>query len=99
MVLMTSLIWAAVGAAVVAWLIERGVVEDTAALERGEEVAVRGGDPTLAFVVCTGFLVAAPFFLLHARGARGFVEGSLILGGAAVMNMVTVFALTVFFGH
>lgn len=97
--LVTGLIWAAVGAAMVAWLIERGVVEDTAALERGEEVAMRGGDPALAFAVCTGFLLAAPFFLLHARGARGFVEGSLILGGAAVMNMVTVVALTVLFGH
>jgi hypothetical protein len=99
MVLVTGLIWAAVGAAMVAWLIERGVAEDRAALERGEDVAMRGGDPTLAFVVCTGFLLAAPFFLLHARGARGFVEGSLILGGAAVMNMVSLVALTLLRGY
>jgi hypothetical protein len=91
-------IWAAVGAACVAWLVERQATREAAALERGEDVVIRGGDWSLAFVVCFLFLIAAPFVLAKARGARGFLEGLGIVLGAWVGCTATIVGLALLRG-
>ncbi len=99
MVIVIGWIWAAVGAAMVAWLMERQAAVDRAALDRGEILVVRGEDSSLAFAVCALFPIAAPFFLAKARGGKGFLEGVLILVGATFMNFVTLVGLLLLRGH
>ena len=53
-------------------------------------MVIRGGDWSLAFVVCFLFLIAAPFVLAKARGARGFLEGLGIVLGAWVGCTATI---------
>ncbi|MBN8609329.1 MAG: hypothetical protein J0L92_02005 [Deltaproteobacteria bacterium] len=92
--------WAAVGAAVVAWLVERQNQADVVAADRGETVALeRAVDASVAFAVCALFLIAAPFVLAKARGARGFLEGLGILFGAWVGCTATIVGLALLRGY
>lgn len=92
----TGWVWAALGAALVVKLIEQATAESVVAVERGEDVSPRGADANLAFVTCTLCLFAAPLFLMKSRGSKGFVEGSLIVGGVAACHLV---GSLWFFGH
>lgn len=92
-------IWAAIAAGMVAWLVEQRATEEAAAIERGEDVVIRGGDWSLAFAVCFLFLVAAPFVLARARGARGFLEGLGILVGAWMGCFATIVGLALLRGY
>lgn len=93
-------IWAAMGAALVAWLIERQNQADVAAADRGETVAIgRSVDASLAFVVCGLFLVSAPLVLGRARGVRGFFEGLGIVVGAWVGCVATIVGLALLRGY
>ncbi|MBX7197548.1 MAG: hypothetical protein K1X94_36215 [Sandaracinaceae bacterium] len=98
MMFVISWIWTALAAALVAWLMERGISESVEAVERGEDVPLRRGDPTFAFVVCFLFLISAPFFLAQARGGRGFVEGVFIVLGATALSTASVVGLSLLYG-
>ena len=100
MVWFISMVWAVLAAALVAWLVERQNVRDLAAADRGEAVELgRAGDSSGAFVLCALLLVAAPFVLGRARGARGFLEGLVILVGTWALSVATFVGLVLLRGH
>lgn len=95
-----GVVWAVAGAALVAWLVERQNARDMAAADRGEPVELgRAGDSSGAFVLCALFLIAAPFVLGRARGARGFLEGLAIVVGAWVLATATTLGLVLLRGY
>jgi len=85
--------WAAVGAAMVVWLMERKTADDVASVERGKDVVIRGGHADLAFAVCTLVPLAAPVFLVKACGGGGFIQGVFIVVGALFMSLATLVGL------
>jgi hypothetical protein len=92
--LFSAMFWCVVGAGVTAWLVDRQFSADLAAIDRGEAIEVdRGADASGAFALCALFLLAAPFVLGRARGARGFLEGLGIVLGAMVGNAITLAVL------
>ncbi len=94
MLLFSAMFWCVVGAGVTAWLVDRQFSADLAAIDRGEAIEVdRGADASGAFALCALFLLAAPFVLGRARGARGFLEGLGIVLGAMVGNAITLAVL------
>jgi len=98
--LFMGVVWGVLGAALVAWLVDRQGAADMAAADRGEPVDLgRGADSSGAFVLCALFLVAAPFVLGRARGARGFLEGLGILVGAWVLAVASSVGLALLRGY
>jgi hypothetical protein len=94
MAMMMGVMWAAAGAAVVAWLLGRQQDADQLALDRGEDVdCTRVLEPGTAFVLCTAFLIAAPIVLARARGDRGALEGLAILVASFALAVVSSGAL------
>jgi hypothetical protein len=94
MTMLIGAVWAAVGAAVVAWLLAKQQDADQHALDRGEDVdCSRVLEPGSAFVLCTAFLIAAPIVLARARGNRGALEGLGILVGCWALSVASSIAL------
>jgi len=98
--LFLGVVWGLLGAALVAWLVERQGAADLAAAGRGEPVDLgRGGDSSGAFMLCALFLIAAPVVLGRARGARGVIEGLGILIGAWVLTVASTVGLLLLRGY
>jgi drug/metabolite transporter (DMT)-like permease len=87
MTMLIGAVWAAVGAAVVAWLLAKQQDADQ------HVDCSRVLEPGSAFVLCTAFLLAAPIVLARARGNRGALEGLGILVGCWALSVASSIAL------